>query len=278
MTALAMAPATARADLRGWLAEPTFAAVGVVLALAALPLLSAGAVDGGLFQGIDIWSKPLKFALALAIYVFTLSVYARWLPTGTTARRWFRVYVGTVAFAIAYEMTAISGAAALGTASHFNEATALSRGIYIGMGVFAVHLTGASLVYAVLIARSDRAPRDPALKLGLVLGLGLTFVLTLVIAGFMGQHGSHFVGGAGSDAGGLAVMGWARDGGDLRVAHFFGTHALHAVPLAGFVAGRVLPARPAVLATWASAAIWVAFCLAAFAQALDGRPFLPMLG
>ena len=103
------------------------------------------------------------------------------------------------------------------------------------MGVFAVHLTGASLVYAVLIARSDRAPRDPALKLGLVLGLGLTFVLTLVIAGFMGQHGSHFVGGAGSDAGGLAVMGWARDGGDLRVAHFFGTHALHAVPLAGFV-------------------------------------------
>ena len=104
MTALAMAPATARADLRGWLAEPTFAAVGVVLTLAALPLLAAGAVDGRLFQGIDIWSKPLKFALALAIYVFTLSVYARWLPSGTVARRWFRVYVGTVAFAIAYEI------------------------------------------------------------------------------------------------------------------------------------------------------------------------------
>ena len=120
------------------------------------------------------------------------------------------------------------------------------------MGVFAVILTSMSLAYGVLIARSDRAPRDPALRLGLVLGLVLTFALTMVFAGTLSQNGSHFVGGSGSDAGGLPLMGWARDGGDLRVAHFFGTHALHAIPLAGFLAGRWLAPRAAVLTTWAS--------------------------
>jgi hypothetical protein len=62
--------------------------------------------------------------------------------------------------------------------------------------------------------------------------------------------------------------------GDLRVAHFFGTHAMHAVPLVGFVAGRVLERRPAVWATWGFAALYAAFSAAVFAQALAGRPLL----
>ena len=116
------------------------------------------------------------------------------------------------------------------------------------MGVFATLLTSMALVYGILIARSDRAPRDPALKAGLVSGLVLTFALTMVFAGYMSGNGSHFVGGSGTDAGGMPVMGWARDGGDLRVAHFFGTHAMHAVPLVGFLPDGWLEPRVAVLA------------------------------
>ena len=126
-----------------------------------------------------------------------------------------------------------------------------------------------------LIARNRRPGFDPALRAGLALGLVLTFVLSVVFAGYMSNTGSHFVGAAASDAGGLWPMGWSRAVGDLRVAHFFGTHAMHAVPLAGFVAGRVLPARPAVLATWGvRGALGGASALAVFAQALAGRPFL----
>jgi hypothetical protein len=73
-------------------------------------------------------------------------------------------------------------------------------------------------------------------------------------------------------------MGWSREMGDLRIAHFFGTHAMHAVPLFGFVAGRTLAPRAAVAATWLFALLWTGFCLATFVQALAGRPFLPMLG
>jgi hypothetical protein len=277
MLTLPAAPAaTHRFDLRDLFREPLFAGAGLVLALLALPTAAALVFDGRLLQGVDIWAKPLKFEIALVIYLLTLSAYARWLPSGTVGRTWYRIYAATVVFAIAYEMAVIVGAAALGTASHFNPSP-VGEVLYALMGVLAVHLTGASLVYGVLIARSDRAPRDPALRAGVVLGLVLTFGLTVVIAGYIGQHGSHFVGGSGSDAGGLALMGWARDAGDLRVPHFFATHAMHALPLAGFAAGRWLAPRPALAVTWGAAAAYTAFCVATFAQALAGQPFLPGL-
>jgi hypothetical protein len=111
-----------------------------------------------------------------------------------------------------------------------------------------------------------------------VLGLLLTFVLTLVFAGTLSENGSHFVGAGDSDAGGLWLMGWSREVGDLRVPHFFGTHAMHFVPLAGLVAGRTLAPRPAVAATAGFALLYTGLCVATFAQALAGRPFLPMLG
>jgi hypothetical protein len=284
MTAALAHPALAprrRAEagpLAGLLPERLLAGTGFVLVALMAPTAVAMLLDGRELLDIDIWTKPLKFQAALAIYAFTLAIYARWLPSRTLERRWYRVYAGLVAFSIGFEIAAIGGAAAYGVASHFNETTPLNAWIYGLMGVFAVILTSMSLVYGVLIARSDRAPRDPALKAGLVLGLVLTFVLTLVFAGTLSQNGSHFVGGSASDAGGLWLMGWARDGGDLRVAHFFGTHALHAVPLAGFLAGRCLAPRAAVAATWAAALAWTLLSVATFVQALAGRPFLPMLG
>ena len=81
--------------------------------------------------------------------------------------------------------------------------------------------------------------------------------------------------GADDGGAGIPFVNWSGAYGDLRVAHFFGTHAMHAVPLAGFVAGLVLARRPAVWATWGFAALWAAFCVAVFAQALAGDPFLP---
>ena len=52
--------------------------------------------DDRLHLGLDIWLKPLKFQVALAIFAFTMAVYARWLPAGTVGRRWHRLYVASV--------------------------------------------------------------------------------------------------------------------------------------------------------------------------------------
>ena len=256
--------------------EPRFFALGVLMLTAMIPTAFASLVDSREFLGIDVWVKPFKFEVALVVYTWTLAFFARFLPAGTIASRWYRAYVGAVAATIILEMIWIGGAAALGTASHFNP-TPSGDLLYSAMGFAAVFLTSASAVYAVLIARNQSTGLSPALKDSVVIGLALVLPLTLAMAGTMAAMGSHFVGGAGSDAGGLPGMGWARDGGDLRVAHFFATHAMHFIPAFGLVSVAFFqPANRAPV--WLFAAAFVGFVIVLFAQALRGEPFLPWLG
>jgi hypothetical protein len=105
----------------------------------------------------------------------------------------------------------------------------------------------------------------------------MTLPLTLIVAGYMSSGTGHWVGGDMSDAQGAPLMGWARDGGDLRVAHFFATHAMHFVPAFGLAAAAFLPGRSARNAVWLFAALYAGLVALAFAQALAGMPFLPAL-
>jgi hypothetical protein len=70
----------------------------------------------------------------------------------------------------------------------------------------------------------------------------------------------------------LPVFGWSRTGGDLRVAHFFGLHAMQVLPLAAWVLGRARTAFVLVALGWTALGVWT------FVEALAGRPFLPMIG
>lgn len=257
-------------------AEPTFYALAVLLAAAMLPTGFAALVDMREFNGVGVWEKPFKFELALVIYLLTLVFFARFLPLGTTERRWYRIYAGVAAGAMLLEMTWIAAAAGLGTASHFNTSP-MGAAIYSLAGLGAVILTTPPAVYAVLIWRNRQTGLSPALKESLVLGLGLVLPLTLVTAGTMAQMGGHEVGGIPGDANSLFLMGWSREGGDLRVAHFFATHALHVIPLVGLlVAG--LAERTGRMWVRLAAVAYVGFVGWTFIQALEGRPFLAWIG
>ena len=256
--------------------EPALAATGLFLLLLMLPTGVAGLLDSRTIEGVDIWDKPLKFQLALSVYTLTLSLYAHWLPHGFTSSRGYRIYRATVIAAILGEMAWLMGAAALGVASHFNT-TELGTLIYRTMGGLAVWLTSITMVYAVVIARRGVDLGNPALRHGLVLGLGLVLPLTLITAGFMSRLGSHHMGGGVSDAGGLWLMGWSRDGGDLRVAHFFATHALHFVPALALASSQVF-GRNALWPVRAGAMLFVAFVAYCFVEALLGQPFLGFIG
>ena len=74
----------------------------------------------------------------------------------------------------------------------------------------------------------------------------------------------------------MPLLGWSREVGDLRVAHFFATHAMHFLPVAGVAARLALPARAGVAAVAAAAALYVALVAGILALALDGRPLLPL--
>jgi hypothetical protein len=85
---------------------------------------------------------------------------------------------------------------------------------------------------------------------------------------------SHWVGGTQSDANGLWLMKWSRDGGDLRVAHFFGMHAMQVLPLlAALLPGR-MPHRVAIGMVVAAACLYTLGASYTFVQALHGVPFL----
>ncbi len=256
--------------------EPWLAITGLALVALIVPTLAASLIDDRLTNDIGVWTKPLKFQVSLVLYTLTLAFFARYLPQGVRETRWYRVYMAAVLAAIALEMMWLMGAAILGVPAHFN-ASETGQVIYRMMGALATLLTSATAVYAFQIARNPSTGLSPAVKSGIVWGLALTLPLTLVTAGVLASGTGHWVGGVQSDAAGMTLMGWARDGGDLRVAHFFGTHAMHILPVAGLVsaavlgAARVWPVRLAALGL-------VAFTGLVLAQALGGRPFLPMIG
>ncbi|MGL4406347.1 MAG: hypothetical protein ACRCT6_11335 [Notoacmeibacter sp.] len=253
--------------------EPGFAITGFLLALTLPIFLAAAALDDRLHLGINIWDKPAKFAAALSIYLLTLAFFARYLPADLRQKTSYKIYSASVVFAVIAEMVWIGGAAAFGTSSHFNTENPLLAAVYPVMGALATLLTSATAVYAWQIYRNNNLTLSPVMKTALVFGLGLTLPLTLMTAGTMSSLTGHSVGGTGLDTNSIALIGWLRDAGDLRVGHFFATHALHGIPLAGVVSSAIFGPNK----TWpvlVFSALYSAFVVFTFVQALNGQPFI----
>jgi hypothetical protein len=80
----------------------------------------------------------------------------------------------------------------------------------------------------------------------------------------------------GPDGGpGLPFVNWATDQGDLRIAHFFGMHAMQALPLLGFTLDRmrIAAARNVVMA---AGILWLALTGGLLLIALQGRPLIAL--
>ncbi len=257
--------------------EPLFAGTTVLLILLAVPLLAASALEQRTLFDINVWIKPLKFDLALIVYLGTMAWFATWLPEGVTEARWYKTFSVIVVSAVALEMVWIIGAAANGIESHFNSSTPFMALLYPIMGALAVTLTTATLIYGLVFLRDTDSALNPAFRLSLAWGLILTFVLTVSAAGLMVVNGGHFVGGNLSDAEAFPLMGWATDGGDLRVPHFFATHAMHFIPAFGFVAGAVLPKGLARASVYLASAGFTGFVAYTVYEAMNGLPFLGLV-
>ena len=256
--------------------EPVFAWSAVILALAILPLGVLHGMDGRLVDGIPVWLKPLKFALSLSLYCATLAWFAGWLPDGIRSSGWYGPYVTAVAAAIFIEMAWLCAASALGVRSHFNMDHPVLAALYPVMGLLAVFLTSAALVYGLSIWADGASVLSPAFRLAVALGLILTFVLTVAAAGALATTDGRF-GGTPNGPGG-PLFGWRLDGGDLRAAHFFATHALHILPLAGWLIARLFPVSVAVPLVWALAALFTGGVVCLMVRAFADKPFPPPLG
>lgn len=255
--------------------EPVLVATGLAFLLAMIPTGIAYAVDDRTLLGANVWLKPLKFEVSLAVFAVTLAWF---MPLVSDAfRRSFlgRYAVWAVVALTPLELAYIAWRASRSEASHFNEATSAASIAYALMGVGAVMFTLSAPALAVGIARRDAEPIAPAYRLAVALGLVLTFLLGGIEGIVMSTGTGHNVGMPLAGDAGMPIFGWLRTAGDLRVAHFLGIHAQQAIPIFGVIAVALFAARArAVVAVFAAA--YSALVLATLVQALMARPLLPL--
>lgn len=260
------------ADARRRLPLLWFAGWGA-LVIALLLLVLAG-LDDRSFNGVSVWTKPWKFHVSVSVHLLTLAWCAAMLPD-TPARARSLGRMGLVALACSvFELAYITWRAARGEASHFNQGSLFAIVMYGLMGFGAVALTACAGWLGWHIARARDFAFGPVLQHGLALGLVLGFGLGTVAGLYLGGQTGHWVGGTPSDAPGLPLMGWSRDGGDLRVAHFFGLHAMQVLPLVAWLAARWAAPATALRGLNALATAYAALTVYTFVQAVMGRPFI----
>jgi hypothetical protein len=178
-----------------------------------------------------------------------------------------------------------------GTTSHFNVGTPFDEMLWNTMGMFVIVIWLMNLLAAVLLL-IQRLP-DRAFAWALQLGLLLTLVgaasgvlmtrpTPTQLAALKADQpvaaiGAHSVGV--EDGGpGLPVTGWSTTGGDMRVAHFVGLHALQALPLVGWLltrrrARRLGPGQRTAL-VWTAGLAYLGLMLLLIWQALRGQPLI----
>lgn len=267
---MAFTPAMPQARGARITADPALLRIGVAVILSLLLTLPALLLDGRMLQGENVWVKPIKFQIALAVYLVTLAVFASLLPQDAATTRRLRWIGLALTLATVAELIWIGGSAMFATASHYNPNPVLYA-VYALMGGLATVLILGSLFMGLSFwsARDSHLPEP--LRLSLALGLILTFALTLPAAGTLSAMPGHFIGTPVTGAV-VPILGWSREVGDLRVAHFLATHALHVVPLIGVAAiGLSNPVLARGL-VWAGALGYSALTAFAFVQALAGQP------
>jgi hypothetical protein len=220
--------------------RPLVGFAGVMAVLAVVATVGVF-VDDRILVGVPIWTKPLKFAISFTLYGFTLAWLLAKLRRGRRAGWWAGTVI-TVASVI--EMTIIVGQVIRGRQSHFNVATPLDATLFSIMGTTILVLWVTNLLVAILLLM-DRVA-DPALAWAVRFGMGIMLIgisLGFLMTGPTAEQqrqiaagvapavvGAHSVGVP--DGGpSIPLTGWSTVGGDLRIPHFVGIHALQLLPL-----------------------------------------------
>lgn len=229
-----------------------------------LPMALAWGVDERVLRGANVWIKPMKFALSIAVLALTVTWFVGHLPVarrGSRAVSWIvRLLIGAGSFELGY----ITLQAALGQASHYNQGDALHSVMYALMGLGAIVLTATQPLLAWQLHRHGDQRRPAVYRHAVIVGLTLSFVL----GGGAGALLSNLQPPSGGAS--LPLLGWALGGGDLRPAHFVGLHAAQLLPLIGW-AGAAWAPKHARVWLWTAVLAYTALFAGLMASGLYGR-------
>lgn len=263
----------------------TFISFGsmVLLVFAAIMAIA----DPRLITGAPAWVKPLKFAISIAFYSLTLA----WMISYIKGHPRLVATVSIVtAVGFVLEMIPITLQVVRGVRSHFNFSTPFDGALFSLMGGTIVVIWLMNLLAAILVIRQKFTDNAFAwsLRLGLLItliGAGVAFLMTQPTPNQMSQlrtgAAPQFIGthSVGVEDGGpsLPFVGWSTEGGDLRIPHFVGLHALQMLPLIGFVVNRAFAAlseRRRTALVWTLGAGYLGLVLTLTWQALRGQSII----
>ncbi len=232
-----------------------------------LILMVVSLFDSTEVLGINRWIKPMKFASSITIYLLTMAVYLELLSGHEKAKK---IIGWGVVLLMAGELFLIVMQSARGTSSHFNNTSLFNGVVFSAMGLMIVANTGLMIYLTVIYFRSE-INLPTAVVWGLRLGL-IVFLIASAEGGYMSVVMRHSV-GVNDGGAGLPFVNWSSEGGDLRVAHFVGLHALQAIPIASIIFLYLQKKFSTVLTFGFSVLYFVSFSFV-FIQALNGKPLL----
>jgi len=243
--------------------SPVLYYCGVAHVLLFVLLIIISQIDQRLLLGVNLWVKPIKFAISIAIYCLTWPLLLQYFPFERLKRRFSRFTV----FAMSFEMVAIASQAARGQLSHYNHSSPYNLLLFNLMGIVIVSQTLFALYIGIRFFKVKAVHVTPAMLWAIRLGILMACFFALE-GGIMAAKMAHTVGTADGSRG-LPLLNWSRIAGDLRIAHFVGMHALQAIPLF-ILLTRFERERPAIV----FACCYFAVVLLLLVNAFLGRPLI----
>lgn len=240
-----------------------------VLFVFGLVMAAGGVVTGMLafttstqVMGINAFIKPMKFFISVAIFVWTMAYFMTFLDD----QRQVSIYSWIAVVGLGYELLAITWQAANGKLSHFNIQTPFDQAVFTSMGIVITIVVGWTGYIDYLFFKQSSFTIDPTLVASIRYGILIAVVFAFE-GGVMGSLLRHTVGA--EDGGqGLPVLNWSTRHGDLRVAHFFGLHAMQILPL---VAIAICKTEQHVIV---AAVVYFVVVTASMIQAFLGKPLI----
>jgi hypothetical protein len=231
---------------------------GLLNFLAFFIMLVISFFDDRTLNGINVWMKPMKFAVSIGIFSWTMAWYLFYLPQ---IRKVQKIKL-TIITAMLIEQVIIIYQASKGELSHYNIISISNAILFQLMGI--AILINTIMVFWAYRLFSVVESLFTGYKRGIQLGM-LIFIMASLEGFLMVGNLSHTV-GAPDGQEGIFFLNWAKAYGDLRIFHFLGLHALQVVPLFAWYFARENVQRVNIFA-----AIYFILSLGTLWNALAGR-------
>lgn len=250
--------------------SPILYSIVMLHLLVALICIPAMFIDDRMLLGISVWTKPFKFLISGAIYIFTVGYFISLYPYSNRKKSVLRNFV---AWSFLIEIGIIVFQGARGVTSHFNQGSLLDGMLFATMGI--IIAINVLLMFLFLVdAIRLKLNVDREMKWAIIMGW-IILIIGSWIGGQMISELSHTVGAA--DGGpGLPLINWSTIAGDLRIAHFFGLHGLQIIPIFAYGVSKYWNTNVSnkLIAIVAFASLYTSWIAYTFYQAKQGIALL----